>query len=998
MKRILSLIISVLMFVTFVPTAVAGYTDTNERSVLTVSGLGLMEGYDDGTFLPENNITRAEFATIIANIYKKETDSFKQWQNLYFKDTEEELGLITQYGDEAKPVFNDVDSSHWAYAAVNTVYTLGFMEGVSKNEFDPDGYLTAPQIYKILSVMLGYRVKAVIKGGYPSGYIAVANETGLSDGISTLDRVSRADVAKILTNAFDIEMLYLSSVGDSESYETYKDKTFLTEIMGINRVRGIMTDNGLTTLNNVSSSFENDVIVGGVTIRINEDTSYFRDFIGRNVDIFYKKDKDSSINNAVYGFLNERDEIVSFDASDFVDVDVVSNTITYKSGEDTIKKLKLKNGASLIKNGMVVDIPKKEDFLVNKGTYTVVNSDRESAYDLILLDSYVSFYVDSVDTVNKKVYSLSTLVDNKLLDFSDTNKTYVIYDDNGEPLSFQGITQGTILSVSDSERIMKVYISTKTHIGKKIDAKHNENEDIILISEKTEYRLSKDFIELNGDCVEVGKTYTLYVDKFGEIINAVLEVDSTSLTALMVDIKNFGSLEEDYQMKYFAQDNSMKISPIASKVTFVNSDGVESVVKDIKMLAEQLSGYDELFRYKLNAEKEISYIELAQNQKAVGNPKNRLLRIKLSSSTNADEYLSNPYFNPGKNINGRAIVDSAITVAFVHPSDFSKEDLFKINKINDVLGDDSNPGKYIMAYTVEGDSPFANYIISKSDSAETGLKPNNKLVAIVKDIKKGLDKKGEPSNIITVYEKGAATETKLYCSDAVINDVRDIWGRKHSDYDEVNNVWTTDAEKYKIEMGDVIRYVQNSDGTLSKIYLMFDENAINPHSLGQGNIAGSYGYYDSTATDGVLVNPNVNSMPYAVREDVSYDDYDDPHNDPLTSSDFYSSPLAWKATELRSFLAYPVSATSNSLTVTTQDLSVKAYEYNFDETKYMQEVYKASSLVVYVIEGNKLYPVSTPVTNLKTYNLAGHDCDRIYMLTRAGSPNSIIAIRGKTTK
>lgn len=995
MKKTLSLILALLMLFVCIPTATASYTDTVDSDVLLVSSLGLMEGYDDGTFLPDNNVTRAEFAQIIANIYKVETDSQKEWNDLYFKDQETEMGVITDYGEEAEPRFSDVDSSHWAYDAVNTVYSLGYMDGVSATQFAPDDKLTAPQIYKILSVMLGYRVKADIKGGYPNGYISVARELGISSGITNYGEITRAEVAKILVNAFDVEMLYTTTVGEKTTYESYEDKTFLTEIMNVNKVVGRMTDNGITNFTSESSIYEKNVIVNGVTVRLTDDTDYIRDFMGRNIDLYYKVDKNNDVKSAVYAVLNNKDEVVTFDAKHYKGTDL--NTLSYETN-DKIKNLKLKNGATLIKNGMVVSIPKEADFKVNKGTFTVVKPYGSSSYDMVILDSYTSFYVDAVDSVNKKVYSLASLVDERSIDFSNEDKTYIIYDESGARMNFETLTSGMVLSVSDSARLLKVYISTKILANVAIEGKATVDGDVFVTIGGKEYKVSKDFIQLKGDMLDVTKKYNLYLDKFGDIVNGESAAESNISVALMIDVKNFGNLEADYQMKYFDQDGSMKISSIADKVTFVNGSGVESVVKNMDSLLTQLTGYDELFRYKLDSDKKINYIELASNQKATDNPKNRLLRIKLSS-VDASEYTADPYYKPGNAINGKAVVDNTTTVAFVHPTDFSVEESFRITTMPNVLKDDGNSGKNIMAYTIEGDSPFANYIISRDDAA-AALSAGNKLAAIVKSVTKGLDTKGDPMNVITVYENGTAVETKLYCTDDVLDNVVDMWGRKHCDYDSVNNEWRADAQKYKIEMGDVIRYLQNSDKSLKKIYLMFDENAKNPHSGGQGNLAGSYGYYNANQTEaeGMIVGANVNSNPYSLQSGSTYDDYDETATAPLKSGHFWGKPLQWSATELRVFLAYPFSSTNNSFTVTTQDLSVNDYDYNFNQDNYMQESYKrTSNLTLYVIDGNNLYPTSVSASGLKTYKLAGNDCDRIFMYTRAGNPSAIIPIRGKTS-
>ncbi len=1016
MKKIISLILTLLMLLTFVPTSFASYTDTDDKDILLISALGLMEGYDDGTFLPDNNITRAEFAQIIANIYAVETDNTEEWENLYFRDQDEEAGLITEYGAEVEAKFLDVDSAHWAYNAVNTVYNLGYMDGVSKNEFAPDDYLTAPQIYKILSVMMGYRVKAVIKGGYPRGYIAVANEIGLSDGISNLSELSRAEVAKILVNAFDIEMMYLSSVGDKENYETYEDKTFLTEIMGLNKISGRMTDNGVTTLSAASSSFMDNVVVGDRIVRITEDTEYLRAFIGRNIDLYYETDKESGINFAVYGVLNGKDNVVTFDADDFAGTDI--NSISYKSGE-TIKKLNLKNGTPLIKNGLSIENPQLSDFEVNKGTYTVVQSSSSNVYDLILLDSYVSFYVDAVDSVNKKAYSLSSLVADRILDFSDQEKIYIVYDEKGGVTDFEGISNGSVLSVSDSDRMMKVYISKTIVANAVISEMYTDNKDIIVVSGNKKYILSKDFIQLKGDdVVQVGKAYNLYLDKFGDIINVGYTADNTLSTGFIIDLKNFGTFDPDYQIKYVSESGVITTSSLASKVTVIEGSS-EVLMSDLDDLADKLEGYDDLFRYRLNADKQMELIELATNQNPAGdNPNNRLLRIKLDRDPITDlsrpySYVSDPYTpGYGRTIEGLAFGDTnGNTKVFVCPSDYSYEESFRVvNMSSSVFPDGRATGKTIRAYTLEGDTPYANYIISKSAATSSDfLDPRDKTAAIVKSVVKGLDQKGEPANVITVYPNGTATETKLYCTDAVLNDVRDIWGRKHSDYDAANGVWGTDVEKYKIEMGDVIRYVQNPDGSLSKIYLLFDENGTNPASGGQGTLAGSYGYYDASKTslsEGLAVTGTnaymVNANPYCIREGQGdYIDIDDDTGavpSKSVSSTQFINAMTWSVTEFKAIFGYPVIATPKTLTLTTLDLSVNDYDYyTLDTAKYARETYRPSSVVLYVIEGSKLYPVSISLTDLKTYNLAGNDCDRIFGVIRNGTPSFLIPIRGKTT-
>lgn len=86
----------------------------------------LMNGYPDGTFAPENNITRAEFATVISKY----------------------MGL----GENAAAAdkFSDADK-HWAKGYIGALYEKGIVNGTSDTSFAPDANISRQEIAAILS-------------------------------------------------------------------------------------------------------------------------------------------------------------------------------------------------------------------------------------------------------------------------------------------------------------------------------------------------------------------------------------------------------------------------------------------------------------------------------------------------------------------------------------------------------------------------------------------------------------------------------------------------------------------------------------------------------------------------------------------------------------------------------------------------------------------------------------------------------------------------------
>lgn len=90
-----------------------------ESSILELVKLGAINGYQDGTFKPNRNITRAEFASVLVN----------------------SLGLKTVEGK----VFNDT-KNHWAKDAIATAHANGIVSGYNANTFGANDLVTREQM------------------------------------------------------------------------------------------------------------------------------------------------------------------------------------------------------------------------------------------------------------------------------------------------------------------------------------------------------------------------------------------------------------------------------------------------------------------------------------------------------------------------------------------------------------------------------------------------------------------------------------------------------------------------------------------------------------------------------------------------------------------------------------------------------------------------------------------------------------------------------------
>ncbi len=90
-----------------------------------------INGYSDGTFRPENNITREEIAIILHRIVDEEA--------------------LRKKADWVR--FHDVDEEHWAAEAIQKLTRLSVLNGYESGHFDPKGNVTRGEVAVVLARM-----------------------------------------------------------------------------------------------------------------------------------------------------------------------------------------------------------------------------------------------------------------------------------------------------------------------------------------------------------------------------------------------------------------------------------------------------------------------------------------------------------------------------------------------------------------------------------------------------------------------------------------------------------------------------------------------------------------------------------------------------------------------------------------------------------------------------------------------------------------------------
>ena len=99
----------------------AAFSDCENESVCLAAALGIVTGYDDGTFRPYQSITRQEAAAMLDRLYTS-------------------LGGKASAAND-KPYDNDAQLGDWARSSVYAMREIGIMQSKENNRFRPkDGY------------------------------------------------------------------------------------------------------------------------------------------------------------------------------------------------------------------------------------------------------------------------------------------------------------------------------------------------------------------------------------------------------------------------------------------------------------------------------------------------------------------------------------------------------------------------------------------------------------------------------------------------------------------------------------------------------------------------------------------------------------------------------------------------------------------------------------------------------------------------------------------
>ena len=583
MKKILGLILALLLCFSLVPV-----NAIEEVKVLT--DLGIITGYEDGSFKPNQAITRAEMAKLLACVAGADN---------------------TMTGE----VFTDVPANHWANGYINYGYTMGAIAGRGDGTFDPEGNVTFNEATKMIISLLGYDVVATAKGGYPTGYLYVAdNMLKITKGVTERNG-SRGTIAILLYNALEAPIMEQTSWNENNPEFAKGDQTLLKDYLEITKIEGVVTDTYLSDKNDDEKTIElNDKVYV-----LAANTIGAENYFGYTI-VAYVNEDDEIVAVAPKNKKNDTLEI-PFENFEKDSIEEKRNYLTFEyyvdSDDEKTIVAKVSKEATYYLNGKEVDA---FDFTAASGVIRFLDNDGDGIYDYIFCEKVDNEII--VKSINDKSHKITNKKGGSItLDPEDEDK-YITFIKNDEIVDFDEIAEDDVLSIVKlyDGKVIKVYISSETVEGR-VSSIANDKCKI----NNVKYAISSKY---DGTIVK-GDEGTFYLNYNGKIAYKDTTVTAAAGDgyAFVLDVSTKETMFEDNVpvLLMMNEKGEWVTAAFAEKVTFyANND--KTVVKledlsniglasdnyfvyDNEVIANDIKDY-RIIQYKLNSKNEITAITI----------------------------------------------------------------------------------------------------------------------------------------------------------------------------------------------------------------------------------------------------------------------------------------------------------------------------------------------------------------------------------------------------
>ena len=596
MKKIISIVLiiaSIMSVMVFAPSAAAAKNSTGADTaskLQLLSAVGILPAISADKL--KEGISRADFAIYAANAVKVESG---RADNVSY--------------------FKDVPADHWALDSINGLIEAGAVTVGEDACFYPQRNITLQETVKIMLSLTGFGPFAEAKGGYPSGYMQIAYERDLLDGVSQSGTFTFSDAVNLIYNAVNMSLLESYAIkGDGVKYATDTD-TILSVYHDIYRTEGFVTGiHGIST-NDFSAPEEGEIRVDETLYKVGTRDMY--SYLGMYVEIFHRENEVSYDDIVTIRTVNHRNKFEDISLNDFNGFNESDYTVSYTDSKNISKKFKLSYGVCVVRNGVVMSENIVNAFAgMGQGSIRIIDNDRDNIYDVAIISEYRDLVVGHIDTENEIVYDKYDPSFNFTLE-KEQGKWSMLYNQSGSMAKVTALSIGSIVTVFASENYTRAFYSDTTVKGKISQIVTDEDGTVITIASRfgnssTDYRLDKEFLTRSGEKLTVGMQTAAKLDIYGRVAYMDIENDEM-MYGYLVNQGTKGALSTVLQLKVLTDDGETRVLDCADKVVVdgekkTSAEDIDIAIKRGKENPDDLTK-GQVIRFSLNDDGKVKEVD-----------------------------------------------------------------------------------------------------------------------------------------------------------------------------------------------------------------------------------------------------------------------------------------------------------------------------------------------------------------------------------------------------
>ena len=704
--------------------------------------------------------------------------------------------------------FLDLPASHPYYSSIKKAYSAGMIEASYTDFFSPDSTASLYDVSRVLLVGLSYRPLMKSIGETEVNYIKRATDLGILKGSGSA--ITKNSVAIMLYNTLSVAPMNISGV-DSYSRD---DKTVMQRL-NIHKGTGQITANEFSHIVNPDKPVGKGFVLINDNFMVKTGGTAASSLLGFRVTYFYYDDGEDI--PYLLSVTADMSDTFTMTAHEIKDFSKETATFSYERNERQLSA-KISKTADIIFNGVALNNYTKEHLMPEAGSVTLYRTGSESAYDLVLVTSYVNYFVGAAsdltlfDSYGKPKISLKTLLDD----------SYTIISSDGAPMTFDKIAKNDVVSVMASRETItngqhlvdtvnsKLYtlvVTKKSKTGEITETFMENNRETVVIGGEP-YKLSKsletEIKKNNAHALKVLDSGKFFLDMDGFIAGYDLSASGSWKYGFILKTIFAENISGNAKVKLLSEDGKIDSYDLSDKVRI---DGSPTTLDPAKIINLQHI----LVKYKKNSIDLITDIDT--ENLAPGETIETSLTAYSAASIWA-VYNWTSIFSVGTDGLAAFAVNSTTKIFYVPAGGYSDDETLYSVKNNSSISDG-------LAYEIKpydmGDNNTAKAIVHYAPAIPSVDYASG--VAMVSRLSKVMDSEGNLVDKITCYSKGNEISLTTGTAPVVIRDFI--------------RPGLIEAATTPLSVGDIIRIQKDYGGRVVGIDRMYGAKSPTRRAFGQ---------------------------------------------------------------------------------------------------------------------------------------------------------------------